>query len=183
MFPVSDENPRSIIPLVTWSLIGLNVLAFIWEAATPLSIDAIFYRYGFIPALGIRNFTNLRVFTSMFLHADLLHIGGNMLYLWIFGDNVEDSCGHLSFLVFYLLSGIAGSLTMYVLDPTSPIPAIGASAAISGILGGYALLYPKVRIRTVVFAFYFMNFVRVPAFALIGFWFLLQLLYFVYSMG
>jgi len=183
MIPLSDENPRSIIPIVTWSLIAANVLAFIWEITTPLYLGEIVYQYGFIPVLGLQNLFDLRIFTSMFLHADPFHIIGNMLYLWVFGDNVEDCCGHSSFLIFYLISGIAGSLTMYLLDPTSPIPAIGASGAISGVLGGYMLLFPRARIRTVVFAFYFINFVRVPAFALIGFWFVLQFLYFLYSIG
>jgi len=177
MIPLSDENPRSILPIVTWSLVGANILVFIWEAITPTPLDRIVYRYGFIPTLGLQNLIGLRVFTSMFLHADITHIAGNMLYLWVFGDNVEDSCGHISFLVFYLLSGIAGSMTMYLLESTSSIPAIGASGAISGVLGGYILLFPRARIRTVVFAFYFANFIRVPAFALIGFWFILQLLY------
>jgi membrane associated rhomboid family serine protease len=177
MIPLSDENPRSIAPIVTWSLVGANILVFIWEAITPTPLDRIVYRYGFIPALGLQNLIDLRVFTSMFLHIDITHIAGNMLYLWVFGDNVEDCCGHISFLIFYLLSGVAGSLTMYFLEPTSLIPAVGASGAISGILGGYILLFPRARIRTVVFALYFANFVRVPAFILIGFWFVLQLLY------
>ncbi len=177
MIPLSDENPRSIAPIVTWSLIGANILVFIWELITPIQLDDIVYRYGFIPALGLQNFISLRAFTSMFLHIDITHIAGNMLYLWVFGDNIEDSCGHLSFLIFYLLSGIAGSFTMYLLEPASPIPAIGASGVISGVLGGYILLYPKARIRTVLFALFFVNFVRVPAFALIGFWFVLQLFY------
>jgi len=177
MIPVSDENPRSIVPIITWSLIGVNILVFIWEYTTPMPLWRIVDRYGFVPALGLQNLINLRVFTSMFLHADVTHISGNMLYLWVFGDNVEDCCGHLSFLVFYLLNGIAGSLTMYLLEPTSIIPAIGASGAISGVLGGYLLLYPRARIRTVVFAFYFVNLVRVPAMVLIGFWFILQFLY------
>ena len=177
MIPVSDENPRSIVPIVTWALIGANILAFVWEYATPLSLGAIVGQYGFIPALGLQNLYDFRIFTSMFLHADITHVAGNMLYLWVFGDNVEDCCGHASYLFFYLLSGIAGSLMMYVLDPTSPIPAIGASGAISGILGGYLFLYPRARVRTILFAFYFINFVRVPAMALIGFWFVLQLVY------
>jgi len=181
MIPLSDENPRSIVPIVTWSLIGANILVFVWEVTTltPYASGLIPYIYGFVPALGLQNLIDLRAFTSMFLHADILHLGGNMLYLWIFGDNVEDCCGHVSFLIFYFLSGIAGSFTMYFLEPTSFLPAIGASGAISGVLGGYLLLYPRARIRTVLFAFHFVSFVRVPAMALIGFWFILQLLYFM----
>jgi membrane associated rhomboid family serine protease len=113
----------------------------------------------------------------MFLHADLTHIAGNMAYLWVFGDNVEDICGHLNFLLFYLLSGVSGSLTMILVDPTSRIPAIGASGAVSGLLGAYILLYPKARIRTLVFGFIFIRVIRLPAYLLIGFWFLLQLYY------
>jgi len=131
------------------------------------------YIYGFVPALGI----NLRILTSMFLHADITHIGGNMLYLWVFGDNIEDACGHLSFLLLYLLAGVAGSLAMLLLEPTSTIPAIGTSGAISGVLGGYVLLYPKARIRTLVFGFILVRFILLPAYVLSGFWFLLQFLY------
>jgi membrane associated rhomboid family serine protease len=177
MLPLSDENPRSIVPITTWLLIGVNILVFVWEAISPLSLDRIVNLYGFVPALGIENFTALRVFTSVFLHADLFHIGGKMVYLWIFGDNVENSCGHISFLLFYMLSGVIASITMLLLNSTSTVPAIGASGAIYGILGGYILLYPRARIRTVVFSFYIVNFIRVPAFALIGFWFILQVLY------
>jgi membrane associated rhomboid family serine protease len=177
MLPLSDENPRSIVPITTWLLIGVNILVFVWEAISPLSLDRIVNLYGFVPALGIENFTVLRVFTSVFLHADLFHIGGNMVYLWIFGDNVENSCGHISFLLFYMLSGVIASITMLLLNSTSTVPAIGASGAIYGIPGGYILLYPRARIRTVVFSFYIVNFIRVPAFALIGFWFILQVLY------
>jgi membrane associated rhomboid family serine protease len=126
--------------------------------------------------LGIENFTVLRVFTSVFLHADLFPIWGNMVYLWIFGGNVENSCGHISFLLFYMLSGVIASITMLLLNSRSTVPAIGASGAIYGILGGYILLYPRARIRTVVLSFYIVNFIRVPAFALIGFWFILQVL-------
>jgi len=173
MFPLGDENPRRILPIVTWSLIAANALVFVWEVFTPLSMEFIVYRYGFIPAMGI----NLRLLTSMFLHADITHIGGNMLYLWVFGDNIEDACGHVSFLLFYLLSGVAGSLTMLLIEPMSTIPAIGASGAISGILGAYILLYPHARIRTIVLAFIFIRFIRLPAYILIGFWFLLQFYY------
>jgi membrane associated rhomboid family serine protease len=177
MIPLGDENPWSLVPIVTWGLIAANALVFVWEFVTPLSMEGIVYTYGFVPALGI----NLRILTSMFLHADILHIGGNMLYLWVFGDNIEDACGHLSFLLFYLLSGVAGSLTMLLIDSTSLIPAIGASGAISGVLGGYILLYPNARIRTLVFGFIIIRFIRLPAYALIGFWFLLQFLYGVTS--
>jgi membrane associated rhomboid family serine protease len=173
VLPLSDENPRSILPVVTWCLIATNVLVFLWEVYMPLPLTLIIYRYGFVPALGV----NLRVITSMFIHIDVTHLAGNMLYLWVFGDNVEDACGHFPFLIFYLLSGFAGSLTMILIEPFSRVPAVGASGAVSGVLGGYMLLFPRTRIRTVLFSLGFINLVRVPAFILIGLWFLLQLLY------
>ncbi|MEM2093820.1 MAG: rhomboid family intramembrane serine protease [Candidatus Bathyarchaeia archaeon] len=173
MFPLGDENPYNLTPIVTWGLLVVNILVFLWELITPLSLMRIVYTYGFIPALGF----NIRLLTSMFLHADIVHLAGNMVYLWVFGDNVEDACGHLRFLLFYLLSGVSGSVALFFIEPTSPTPAIGASGAVSGLLGAYILLYPRARIRTLVLGFLSVRVIRLPAFILIGFWFLLQFYY------
>jgi len=174
MFPLKDENPNRIFPLITWALLGVNVLVFIWEMLTPLSWEEIFDTYGFVPSRGI---IQLGIFTSVFLHGDVLHLAGNMLYLYVFGDNVEDACGYVSYIFFYIVCGVAASLLLMFIDPYSSDPVIGASGAISGILGAYIILYPRARIRTAVLAFHFIHLVYLPAFALIGFWFILQLGY------
>jgi len=173
MFPLKDENPSSIFPIVTWSLIMINLSIFLWEILTPLSYQQIFYIYGFVPANGI----SFGILSSMFLHGDILHIGGNMLYLYIFGDNVEDACGHISFIFFYIICGVGAALLLMIIEPTSTMPVVGASGAISGILGGYALLFPTAKIRTAVLSLGFIQLIYLPAFVLIGFWFLLQLGY------
>jgi len=173
MFPLRDENPRHIFPIVTWGMIALNVSIFIWEIFTPRAIEEIFYAYGFIPVRRIQ----FGMITSMFLHGDILHIAGNMLYLYIFGDNIEDACGHTRFLIFYIICGVGASILTMFLEPMSTLPVIGASGAISGVLGGYILLYPKARIRTAIFSLGFIQLVYIPAFFMIGFWFVLQILY------
>ncbi|MGQ9514212.1 MAG: rhomboid family intramembrane serine protease [Thermoproteota archaeon] len=186
MFPLGDENPSHTWPIVTYLLLFSNIAIFLWEIFSPLPTDYIFYVYGFIPKrldkMILENSINMYViftlFSSMFLHADLLHIIGNMVYLWTFGDNVEDVCGHIGFLVFYLISGLGGGIAHYLSDPASTIPSIGASGAISGILGAYLILYPFARIRIAVIGYFgFLRIIRVQALYMIGFWFLLQIFY------
>jgi membrane associated rhomboid family serine protease len=178
MIPIGDENPSSIRPVVTWGIIALNVIAFIWEVsgdeARYLSIVS---TYGFIPALILMKQTYYMFLTSMFLHSDIIHLGGNMLYLFIFGDNVEDSCGHISYAIFYLISGVIASLLFMLFTEDYSVPAIGASGAISGVLGGYLILFPTARVRTIVLYGWFARIIRIPAYALIGFWFIYQFLF------
>ena len=121
--------------------------------------------------------TWLTLFTSIFMHGGLLHIGGNMLFLWIFGNNIEDSMGRVKFVAFYLLGGLAATMAQVVFDPDAAIPTIGASGAVAAVLGGYALLYPRARVVTVVFIIFFITLLELPAFVVLGLWFLLQLLY------
>lgn len=173
MLPLGDENPRHIFPIITWGIIALNILVFVWEIFTPITIEEIAYTYGFIPVKGIQ----YSIITSMFIHMDILHIAGNMLYLYIFGDNLEDACGHTRSFIFYIICGVGASILMMFIDPTSAIPAVGASGAVSGVLGGYIILYPKARIRTAILSFGFIQLIYIPAFLMIGFWFILQLLY------
>jgi membrane associated rhomboid family serine protease len=174
MFPIGDENRPSSTPLVNYSLIALNVLVFLYESSmSEYGLMRFIYAYGFVSA----RVQVLSVFTSMFIHADIIHLFSNMLYLYIFGDNVEDSMGHVAYLLFYMISGIGASFFHYVSDPTSMIPAIGASGAISGVLGAYFMRYPWARIRTIVTGLVFWRIARVPALVFIGFWFVLQLLY------
>jgi len=185
MFPLSDDNPRLGTPYVNWSLIGLCVLVYLWQVSLgPQGGEAALFGYGMIPArvfVGAELPANiptvapwLTVFTSMFMHGGLLHLGGNMLFLWIFGDNIEDSMGHARYLAFYLLSGIAAALTQGFIDPSSEIPMVGASGAISGVLGAYLLLHPRATVRTLVFIAFFVTILHIPAMYVLGLWFVMQ---------
>jgi len=177
LLPLRDENPSSLRPFVTWALIFTNVAVFIWEIAGPgARFEAIIKAYGFIPARFQEGSAYYTVITSMFLHGGIMHIGGNMLYLHIFGDNVEDVCGRLSYVAFYLLCGVGATFTHLAFSSGSTVPAVGASGAISGLLGAYVLLFPQAKILTAVPVWGFIRLVHLPAYAMIGFWFLYQLL-------
>jgi membrane associated rhomboid family serine protease len=135
---------------------------------------SIFYNFGFIPADFFSNFSFLSIYTSMFLHGGFFHIAGNMLYLWIFGDNVEDSMGTYKFIIFYLLCGTIAALCQGLVDPTSEIPMVGASGAIAGVLGAYLMLFPKANVKCLVFIIIIIQMIRIPAFLVLGFWLVLQ---------
>jgi membrane associated rhomboid family serine protease len=182
VIPIKDENPTETFPFVTVSLIIINILVFIWELKLdPYTLNAVIDEFGAVPAKlwGISKglippFISL--ITCMFLHGGFLHIGGNMLYLWIFGNNVEDRLGHIRFLFFYVICGIIATLFHSVVYPNSSVPLIGASGAISGVLGAYLIEFPFARIVTLVFIFIFITTIRLPAFLFIGFWFFMQYL-------
>ncbi len=182
MIPIKDENPTRRVPYVNWALILVNIVAFVYtlfngslneQNCTPNNTIC---TYGLVPAQIVAGTGLVTLLTSMFLHGGFLHIGGNMLYLYIFGDNVEDLAGHGWYLLFYLSTGIIGSLTHVVSDPSSTVVTIGASGAISGVLGAYVRRFPSVRVRAIVYYGFFIRLARVPALALIGFWFVYQLL-------
>jgi len=175
MFPLKDENPTKRRPILTYSLIAVNVGIFL---ATLLSgtFDEYIWAYGMRPAEILHGISLHTMITSMFLHGGIFHILFNMWYLWIFGDNVEDRLGGKGFLIFYLAAGIAGDLVYALSDPSSMIPTIGASGAISGLLGAYVVFYPWANVYTAVVFFYFLRIVAVPALVVIGAWFALQLL-------
>ncbi len=187
MIPIRDENPSSRTPFVSWTLIGACVLTYLWQLSLGREggVWAI-HVFGLIPALltgqatlppGIEVIPPVAtVFSSMFLHGGLMHLAGNMLYLWIFGDNIEDSLGHVRFALFYVLCGVAAALAQALPDPSSEIPMIGASGAISGVLGAYLLRFPKHRVVVAVPIGFILQMVRLPAVAVLGVWFLLQLL-------
>lgn len=186
MIPLHDDNPTTLWPVVTISLIVLCIVVFLWQVSLPerAAFEATI-GYGAIPAVlfgqarlppgleVVPPFATL--LTSMVLHGGWLHIIGNMLYLWTFGNNVEDSMGHGRFIVFYILCGIAAALAHAVQDIQSTVPMIGASGAISGVLAAYLLLYPKARILVLVWLGLFVTTVRVPAMVVLGFWILLQI--------
>ena len=186
MFPISDDNPSHIRPYVTWAFIAICVLVFFWQASLGQEAgQAAVYRLGMIPArlFGVRDLSPdlatvppwATVFTSMFMHGGWMHLGGNMLFLWIFGDNIEDSMGHVRFFVFYLLCGVAAALTQGVLHTASEIPMVGASGAISGVLGAYLLLHPHATVRVLLFFGIIFWIAHVPALLVLGFWFVGQL--------
>ena len=186
MFPISDDNPRIGTPYVTWSVIGACVLVFFWQVSLGASGGEIaIYEFGMIPArlLGTAaldpELTAVpawsTVFTSMFMHGGWLHLGFNMLFLWIFGDNVEDCMGHARYLIFYLVCGVAAALAQAFVSPGSTIPMVGASGAISGVLGAYLLLHPRATVRTVIFLGIFVTMMHLPALIVLGLWFLMQL--------
>jgi membrane associated rhomboid family serine protease len=172
MFPISDVIPSRTRPVVTISLIVLNTAVYFYLLQLDeTSLQRLVFGHGVIPA----RFAFADAITSLFLHADIVHIGGNMVFLWIFGDNVEDRLGHLRYLAFYLLCGIAGALAQTFAEPASFVPMIGASGAIAGVMGAYFLLYPHSRVLTVVFLVFFLDIIEIPAVFLLGVWFLLQL--------
>ena len=174
MLPVKDENPSSITPVVTWLFIASCILVFVWQIAE--DFDKTILDYGFTPARIANGEGYYTLITSMFLHGGLLHLFGNMLYLYIFGDNAEDMCGHFSFFVFYVLSGTLASVVFALTSWGATAPAVGASGAISGVLGGYIVLFPKVRIQTAVTLGWFIRLIHVPAYVMIGMWFAYQFL-------
>lgn len=186
MIPIRDAVRSNHFPLVNFMIIGLNGLAFLWQLAQgPHLQEAIFF-FGVVSARysnpGIAShfttFQQLLPFvTSLFLHGGFLHILGNMWFLYIFGDNIEDRLGHIRYLLFYLLSGIAAGIIHLVTNLNSQIPTIGASGAIAGVMGAYLLLYPRAKILTLIPIFFFFQFVEIPAFIFLGFWFFLQLIY------
>jgi membrane associated rhomboid family serine protease len=180
MFPYKDDNPSHTVPFVTIGIIAMNVAIFILQLLSGEDAHHIVYAYGAIP----HNIVTLEhtqpispvltLFTSMFMHGGVFHIFGNMLYLWIFGNNIEDSLGHFKFIFFYLFCGIVAALSHALAAPGSTVPMIGASGAISGILGAYLLLFPYARIHTVIFLGFFVQVIRVPALIVIGFWAIIQ---------
>jgi membrane associated rhomboid family serine protease len=187
VIPIKDTIPRVGFPSVVWILIILNSVIFIFEISLPKNIlQNVFYFFGLVPARyslpkwavihGLSFDDYLSFLTNMFLHGGWLHIIGNMWFLYLFGSRVEDQMGHIRFLMFYFLSGIAASMIFFLADIHLTIPEFGASGAIAGVMGAYIVMFPKARILTLIFVFLFPFFVEVSAFFYIGFWFILQLL-------
>lgn len=175
IFPLYDENPTRRFPLVTMSIIALNIFIYIFEAGMDIvQLESFIRAFAFTPAdfAASGNFTT--IFTAMCLHGGLLHLAGNMLYLWIFGNNIEDMTGHIRFLLFYLASGVAGTLAHFLIEPSSTIPILGASGAIAGVLGAYIVLFPNAKVVSLVPIIFFVTLYRLPAILVIGLWFVIQ---------
>ena len=180
MFPVSDVIPSRTTPLVTIGLIVVNALVFFYQLLlTPVGLEQFVASYAVVPAW----FWWPSVFTSQFLHGGWMHILWNMIYLWIFGDNVEDRLGHARFLVFYLGAGAAAAMLQILFNPSSAVPMLGASGAIAAVMGAYFVLYPQSRVLTAIFLVFFFDLVEIPALFFLGLWFLLQLVSGIGSLG
>jgi membrane associated rhomboid family serine protease len=172
MIPLRDVIPSRSTPYITVTLIVLNAVAWLYELTIPGDLRPVFLQlYGVVPA----DFSTPTLVSSMFLHGSWSHFIGNMWYLWIFGDNVEDRVGHGRFIAFYLLCGVVAALGHVAMDPTSILPTIGASGAIAGVMGGYFVLYPQSRVLTLVPLFVYVEIIELPAVVLLGFWFIMQL--------
>jgi membrane associated rhomboid family serine protease len=182
MIPIRDDQPRFITPYVTYFLIGLNLVIFLFEATlTPQSFRVLLYQLGMVPANITAFLTGagglgvvaafLPTLTSMFLHGSWMHVIGNMWFLWIFGDNIEDHLGHFKYLLFYLLSGLGAAFAQLILNPHSRVPTVGASGAIAGVLGAYFLLYPRAKVL-IWFPIFFLFYL--PAWVTLGYWFAMQ---------
>jgi membrane associated rhomboid family serine protease len=196
VIPLRDANPIRRTPLVTIGLIVACAVVFavqlgIMANGGDAALGPFVTRWGVVPAELVAGLTSgalisqetATLITSQFLHGSLLHIGGNMLYLWIFGNNIEDRFGQLRFLVFYLVGGVVAALTQVAIDPTSTVPTIGASGAIAATLGAYIVLFPRARVTTAIFLVFFFQLIDVPAVLVLGFWFILQLLDGLGSLG
>ena len=198
LFPYSDENPSNAQPFIVQSIVAINVAVFIYQLyLTALGLLPQFFQtYAVIPAREFFHFNLVLsgqvwmlptvlfpMFSAMFMHGGFLHIIGNMLFLWIFGDNIEDVMGHVKFLIFYLLCGLGATAAQIVSDPASTIPNIGASGAIAGVLGAYLINFPKARVKAIFLLGFIPLYVRIPAIFYLGWWFVQQAFYSVLSLG
>jgi membrane associated rhomboid family serine protease len=196
VIPLRDANPVRRTPIVTIAIIVACIIVFAYRLgaesnAGPSGVEDIFFRWGIVPAqltaaLAHGQFLSeetLAIFTSMFLHVNLIHLVGNLIYLWIFGNNIEDRLGRLGFLLFYLGGGVAAAVAQIAIDPNSEVPMVGASGAISAVLGAYLVLFPGARILSLVFLGFFYQLIEVPAVIVLGLWFALQLIDGIGSLG
>jgi membrane associated rhomboid family serine protease len=185
VFPISDDNPTRITPYVTYALIGVNIAVFIHQLLlTPPQLNEFFQLYAVVPKELSASFQGIPVdqsvpewftlISSQFLHGGFLHIGGNMLFLWIFGNNIEDRLGHIKYFIFYIACGILAALSQWFFSMESGIPSLGASGAIAGVMGAYILKFPTAQINTLIFLGYFVTTIRLPAVLYLGLWFVQQ---------
>ncbi|MGI8933835.1 rhomboid family intramembrane serine protease [Leptolyngbya sp. BC1307] len=192
MVPLKDNNPISTTPVVVYGLVVLNVAIFLYEMSLgENALQQFFNTWAIVPAELTQSFSGgaaaerewFTLISSQFLHGGFLHVGGNMLYLWVFGNNIEDQLGHLKFLIFYLACGALAGLTQWFFDPASTVPTLGASGAIAGIMGAYIIRFPRAKILTLVPLFIFITTFRIPAIFFLGWWFVQQALYGIASLG
>ncbi len=190
MVPLRDNNPTTITPYVTYGLITANILVFLYQLSlTPRQLQGFFYIAALVPCQLSRTCPSgqiipewMTLITSQFLHGGFLHLAGNMLFLWVFGNNIEDRLGHVKYLIFYLTCGVLAALSQWFFSQNSTIPSLGASGAIAGVLGAYILRFPKAQILTLIPLGFFLTTVRIPAFFFLGFWFFQQAFYGIASL-
>ena len=193
MVPLRDNNPINTTPIVTYGIIVLNITIFVFQASLPIAeLESFFDRWAIVPAQLTDSFGPMPIvpsvewatlITSQFLHGGLLHLAGNLLFLWVFGNNIEDHLGHFKFLVFYLGCGVAAGLIQWFFDPDSALPTIGASGAIAGIMGAYVLRFPRAQIITLIPLPFFFTTVQIPALFFLGFWFIQQALFSLFALS
>lgn len=178
MFPIRDHNPSGRTPYVTYALMAINIVVFLtyWPLfSDPHALNAFFHDWAMVPVLVTMEGSYDTMFTSMFLHGGWMHLAGNMLFLWIFGDNMEDEMGHLPYLAFYIAAGLGAAYAHVLAGPYSRVPTVGASGAIAGVMGGYLLLFPKAKVDILLILIVFIRIIPIPAFIMLGLWFGLQL--------
>lgn len=193
MVPLHDDNPVSSTPVITYGLIGLNIAIFAFQLGLSREgLDGFFDAWALVPNQLTASFQGalqtpvsewITLISSQFLHGGFFHVGGNLLYLWVFGNNIEDRLGHIKFLIFYLGCGALAGLTQWVFDPSSTVPTIGASGAIAGVMGAYILRFPRAYIVTLIPLIIFFTTIRIPAIFFLGFWFAQQALFSIISLG
>ena len=185
MIPLKDDNPTSAKPIVTYILIGLCVVVFFTQlGSNSYKTGQLFYSYGLIPSVLMGHDqlpmdlyavpASVTIFTSMFMHGGFMHLIGNMLYMWIFADNIEDNLGPVKFFIFYILSGIGAAMTQVLVDTHSQIPMVGASGAIGGVLGAYLINHPRAKVLVLIPFGFFSQLIKIKALYVLGFWFILQ---------
>ena len=177
MFPIRDHNPSGRTPYVTFALIAINVLVFLgyFVSMNEYQLGEFFWTWGLVPERFLSGEGLETLLTSMFLHGGWMHLGGNMLFLWIYGDNLEEEMGHFGFLLFYLACGAAAGLAQALPDPASSVPMVGASGAIAGVMGGYLLLFPKAKVDVLFIFIVFFRIFAIPAWIVLGIWFAIQI--------
>ncbi|MFD1795064.1 rhomboid family intramembrane serine protease [Paracoccus aurantiacus] len=175
MFPFRDHNPSERTPYITYTLIFINLVMFVLTMPWLIGMTALWDQLALYPVAVVNGYNLWGLLTHMFLHAGILHIAGNMLFLWVFGDNLEDQMGHAGFLIFYLGCGLAAAAAQIAANPAEGIPMVGASGAIAGVMGGYLLLFPKARVDVLAIIIIFIKVFTIPAWVMLGVWFVLQI--------
>jgi membrane associated rhomboid family serine protease len=192
MFPIYDNVPTKKFPLITVALIVLNSMVFLYQVSLGERFAEFIYSMGLLPYEITHNIDlfpygpspiYLTIFSSMFMHGSIIHLLGNMLFLWIFGNNVEDYLGRKKFIIFYLICGVAAAVTQIFINSGSKVPMVGASGAIAGVLGAYLLLYPRAKVTTVIIFVFFIRLIKIPAVVVLGFWIIYQFLYGISSLA
>jgi len=192
MFPIWDDVPTKKFPLITVILIALNSIVYVYQVSLGETFTEFIHSMGLLP-FEITHHIDLlpsgpspiylTIFSSMFMHGSIVHLLGNMLFLWIFGNNVEDYLGRKKYVIFYLLCGVAAAFTQILFNPNSKVPMVGASGAIAGVLGAYLLLYPRAKVTTVIIFVFFIRLIKIPALVVLSFWIIYQFLYGISSLA